>query len=284
MCRSAAQGGRRCPSAHPGVRRAQRALSGLLEQVAGQEAGHPADEAYLYAMLWADRALAAAAAGEDERAQRCGWAAQACGQAARRLLADPRAEAGFPSPLLPAPPTPRRPPSARVRAALERRRVPAADLPAIGYAHGTGHDPALSGPQHFRPVGNATAGATKPLGGLWCSPSHDDGTSGWTRFAGDEDLVRERLVVQPVTADPDARIYRIDSHEDLQVFTDAYLRPSPESPGSDKVTVDWPAAADDWDAVHLTKQGRAATHRSGRYNLFGWDVETVLFLRPAYRI
>ncbi|MFJ4680536.1 hypothetical protein [Kitasatospora sp. NPDC088783] len=267
------------------MRRARRAVAGLLEEVATRADGHPAEEAYLYAALWARQAEEAARAGEDDRAGRCGWAAQRCAETSRALLAGRGAAAAYPSPFDALPPGPRRRVPRALREELERRLVRGRDLPPIGYAHRAQHDPALTAPDRFRPAANHPQQA-KPAGGLWCAPLREGGSE-WTRYADDGD----ELVVTAVRPSARARVYRIDTAQDLQVLAAAYPRGTPDGrpPGRELTgwaspRVDWAAASRHWAAVHLTERGQQATHACEGVNLFGWDVETVLFLRPAYRL
>lgn len=155
------------------------------------------------------------------------------------------------------------------------------ELPPLVYAHD--HAPALAAPEHLAPV---YGGGRKPhFGGRWTSPvtrHTPDGTpsgSAWTDFSraemiGDQDYA----LLTEIFPVPDARVVAIDDLADLRALVAAHpYAIDPLTQG-----VDWPAVRDaGWDAVYLTAAGKAATAYSTP-DLYGWDVETVLWLRPAY--
>lgn len=158
---------------------------------------------------------------------------------------------------------------------VELVTVPGAALPLLGWHHRAEFDPAQIGPIQQDPF--------KPHGGLWTSPLRDeDGGTAWSAWCTSEafhleDFQRPTVVLR---ADPDARVYVIDSHADLVHLGIAYPAPilGSISPG-----VDWVTAAEDLDAIWLTEEGQWATRHTSP-SLYGWDCETVLWLRPALTV
>jgi hypothetical protein len=177
------------------------------------------------------------------------------------------------------------------------RQVAVTDLPPLAYAHGDNHDPALTHPDHFRPVVNSDIGASaKPHGGLWTAPVAEAGPDGtvlrtaWTDWYRDNEYGTDDyahfLWIRPR---PDARVLLIDTLDDLRAIVAAYPA-VPARPALDFLRnkyPDWPAlAAAGWDAVFLTDDGQWAT-RLPLYRepeLYTWDCATVLWLRPAYTV
>ena len=98
MCRSLAEGGRRCASGHPAVRAAKRAASKALAGAVA-EAGddHPATAAYLAAKAWAEKTQQAVKDGDEDTAKLCAANAKAAAKASKALLTGKPA-GDYPSP------------------------------------------------------------------------------------------------------------------------------------------------------------------------------------------
>ncbi|MFJ6073643.1 hypothetical protein ACIQFU_22850 [Streptomyces sp. NPDC093065] len=165
--------------------------------------------------------------------------------------------------------------------------ITAAALPPQAYAHSTDHDVQLTAnPANWRAIRNIGRGWVKPFGGgLWTSPvlgTRADGTPTdsawleWRRTNLEADTSEALLTeVWPVGS---ARLLLIDDQAHLAAIVDAY----PADDGSRYP--DWEAlATDGWDGVYLTDRGQWATRlpRSGP-DLYGWDLESCLWLRPSY--
>lgn len=106
MCRSLAEGGRRCASGHPAVRAARRAASNALAgAVAEGGADHPATAAYLQAKAWADKTQQAVQAGDEDAAKAYAANAKAAAKASNALLSGKQA-GEYPSTDEPARPRP----------------------------------------------------------------------------------------------------------------------------------------------------------------------------------
>ncbi|MCX5587608.1 hypothetical protein [Streptomyces erythrochromogenes] len=167
-----------------------------------------------------------------------------------------------------------------------------ADLPALAYSHSAAHDPALTHPAKFRPV--LSDGWVKPKSGsgLWTAPITARTALGapsdtaWLTFCREElwgagDAYTHLTEIQP---EPAARVLRIDTQADLIAIAGAY--PAQPIAGLSRGPYpDWAALAADWDAVYLTDDGQWATRLpySGP-DLYGWDVASVLWLRPRYSV
>jgi hypothetical protein len=171
--------------------------------------------------------------------------------------------------------------------------IAAASLPPQVYAHNPEHDLSLTAsPTHFRPV--ASIGWVKPkIGtGLWTAPatsrtdshSTDSAWLEWMRSEMDKDTSDYLLTeICPV---PSARILLIDDQEHLAAIVDAF----PSTPNGlaflNRRYPDWAAlAAAGWDAVYLTDRGQWSTRlpQSGP-DLYGWDLESALWLRHAFTV
>lgn len=182
-------------------------------------------------------------------------------------------------------------PEAEVAATLST--ISAADLPPLVYAHGADHDLALTAtPTAFRSV--VGAGWVKPTaGGLWTAPvtnSTPDGLpadSAWLEWCRIETPTGDYTHLTEIIPDASARVLVVDTQSDLIRIVDAYPASYDLHLSSiDDRYPDWPAlAANGWDALYLTDNGQWETRLPPRGpNLYGWDVATVFWLRPAYTV
>lgn len=115
----------------------------------------------------------------------------------------------------------------------------------------------------------------KPQGGIWTSSLLEDKLgSAWTVWCEREDYnlpkdgIWKAYLLQP---NEDARIYTIDSLEDLQYILNKY-----KSRGN----INYKKARKDYDAIHLTWKGQGATY----WELYGWDIESTIWLNEAYTV
>lgn len=153
-------------------------------------------------------------------------------------------------------------------------------------------------PETFKHVRNRQD-LIRPDHGTWCSPVTAWSAEGaptatnWTVFCATPDELgllsghhgkyTQFSRVEPL---PCARIYLIDTTEDLDRLVEAF--PLPPEHRMYRVTPDWEAmAASSWDAVYASEAG--ITANAGRLPIGGaslaqWDCSSVLFLRPAYRL
>lgn len=180
-----------------------------------------------------------------------------------------------------------------------------AALPVLGWHGQTPHlrrdrfQPPLPADLHFPRTG-------KPqTGGLWTSPvwrTHAGVIIGtqWTRHADDifEHVMRAAQFLTIVRPRPTAKVLLIERQAHLEAAVCRWpdLRRDRDdevdrwvlrlNEGRRAKRIDWPAAAREVDAVYLTEEGVEATKLDDpdRPNLWGWDVPTVLFLRPAFAV
>lgn len=174
--------------------------------------------------------------------------------------------------------------------------IPADMLPPQAYAHPEGHDVTLTAdPAHWRPIRGIGTGWVKPHGGtgLWTAPvtaHRADGTptdSAWLQWCRSEmDSDTSGLWLTEIWPTGDARLLLIDDQTQLAAIIDAYpAEPNPYVPHRNGGRYpDWEAlAADGWDGVYLTERGQWATRLPrGGPDLYGWDLESCLWLRPSY--
>ncbi|CAM5718908.1 hypothetical protein [Streptomyces fumanus] len=175
--------------------------------------------------------------------------------------------------------------------------ITAASLPPQVYSHAPEHNVELTAdPTHWRPVQGIGTGWVKPRGGtgLWTSPViawTEDGTPadsawlGWCRAETGADTSGQMLTeILPIS---NARLLLIDAQDHLTAIVATYpAEPNRFLPHRHGRYPDWEAlAADSWDGVYLTDRGQWATRmpRSGP-DLYGWDLESMLWLRPAYMV
>ena len=124
----------------------------------------------------------------------------------------------------------------------------------------------------------------KPQNAIW--------TSTWTKDKSYMSEWHERMrdiagFEQPQTEEcfvlvprKNLRIYEIDNRDNLVWLVNNYSLDGVPLERRTEGTLDWGKITKDFDAVHLTKRGQLAT-LSGIPNLWGWDVESTAWLRPA---
>lgn len=117
---------------------------------------------------------------------------------------------------------------------------------------------------------------TKPRGGLWTSPTTSTGSC-WIDWCYDANWGTAYYdTCTPITSTPTANITTIDSLADLTTLLGTF-----PGPDGDDTNLDYVKLSTVYDAVWLTSRGRVATCDLNKEpNLFGWDIETVLWLNP----
>lgn len=170
---------------------------------------------------------------------------------------------------------------------LTLRTATAADLPPLGWVARPDRpwDPKLwRDPSPWKPD------QIKPLGGLWSSPIGPDGLTAWQRWCELDEYDGDwgtRLA--RITPAPEARVVVVDSHADLTAAIARYVskRPEVSDPLLERLlwtkfaAIDFAEMAKDFDAFWLTRAGEYATRFNG---LYGWDCETVFWLRPTFEV
>lgn len=118
-------------------------------------------------------------------------------------------------------------------------------------------------------------------GGLWTSSylSRGEFCSDWHRWTKDKNFMVPQLEdCWMITPDPDARIYNVDTFEDLKWLVQNYRQTIPTYRESE-YDIDWEKVAKDFDAVHLTTRGQIQT-RYTKPGFYEWDAESTVWLRP----
>lgn len=131
----------------------------------------------------------------------------------------------------------------------------------------------------------------KPQGGLWASPLSDpaqphSGTA-WTQWCWQADYAvpEDGDIVTLLAPAPRAVFAVVDCLADLV----AMCRQWPLGIGHPRFAeavgplIDFEAAALSIDGIFLTEAGQRRT-RLTKPHLYGWDVATVLFLRPSFAV
>lgn len=119
----------------------------------------------------------------------------------------------------------------------------------------------------------------KPEGGLWTSPIDSD--YGWERWCEDNDF-RTEYFEDPtnnflIQLKPSARIYTINSLEDLNQLHNKFMQNVTSDPIRCFTFLDFEKISKYYDAIFLTEHGQWET-RLSTPNLYGWDCESVLIL------
>lgn len=150
----------------------------------------------------------------------------------------------------------------------------------------------LNKPGRFTP---GTPGSPGLWTSTWLGP---DRVSDWVRWCTDEAFRGPWFNVWVLAVEPDARVYEIDSGDDLDRLVSIYGVPAPPHAGTTLQRsldalgmfpfVDFDQIrADGWAGIHLTDDGQWATRyrydRSvGAPSLYGWDCESTLWFGWAF--
>jgi hypothetical protein len=124
----------------------------------------------------------------------------------------------------------------------------------------------------------------KPSGGLWTCRDHPRAQSAWRLWDRRNDMgfTRYRRTWRLTAVNP--RIYTIDTLADLLVALARW--PHHAFPGERFLfarEIDFAAmAAEGYDAVELTEDGRSATYIAFPDGLYSWDIPCILWLRWAF--
>ena len=138
--------------------------------------------------------------------------------------------------------------------------------------------------QFFNVPQNAEGCWVKPQGGLWTSSYHVEKGSYWVEWCrGESFRIPEEGKWQSwlLMPRPDAPIAIIDSIYDLQTILRAYTCAVGGGGWGGSGTIDFEKMAMQFSAIHLTDRGQEAT-RNTIPNLYGWDMESTLWLDWAF--
>lgn len=123
----------------------------------------------------------------------------------------------------------------------------------------------------------------KPFDGLWTS-TYTEGTSAWVEWCRAEEFgnpdKQTWFILEP---DASARIYEIDTLDDLLFLLAHYPHPDREQAiyGRFMAYLDFERISRDYDAIHLTDAGQWTT-RFSEPSLNGWDCECTLWFRWCF--
>lgn len=124
----------------------------------------------------------------------------------------------------------------------------------------------------------------KPDGGIWaCRYTPDEEfVSEWQRWCKCAQFPGNWNQGVVFNLKPNARIYTIDSYEDLERLAKQYkYKRNLSISGMVGICfqyLDFEALAKVYDAIELTGRGQSETRFSEPYNLYGWDVASILIL------
>jgi hypothetical protein len=122
----------------------------------------------------------------------------------------------------------------------------------------------------------------KAHGGLWTSTYHPAYGSDWVREAnGMFGWPKEGVEGFLLFPSPEARIYTVDSLDDLMGLHERYEAEDTELSHMFKV-LDYEKMSQDYDGMHLTERGQWETRLSHPYSLYGWDCECVYWFRWCF--
>ena len=143
-------------------------------------------------------------------------------------------------------------------------------------------------PTRFNKIENIP-GFCKPKGGLWSSPEKSEW--GWIDWCESEEFRLDKVRASSFRFKLRAKskVYKIDSIIDLlrvPYTKRKYEGLSYMSFMAMEKIIDFEKMAAEYDAIWLTVQGESQTRWpmdyrfSDNFNLYGWDCETLLVLRP----
>jgi hypothetical protein len=126
----------------------------------------------------------------------------------------------------------------------------------------------------------------KPTGGMWTSSLIDwEHGSDWVRWCLEEQFSHGSDNQFPswlLTPEDGVRVYTVDGFKDLQELHSAGFTFKPYEGLEHFTGLNFEALAGVYDAIHLTERGQAET-RFSVPNLYGWDCESVLWLKWAFK-
>jgi len=137
-------------------------------------------------------------------------------------------------------------------------------------------------PRSFDPIRNRMD-FVKPKGGLWTSTYHPKFISAWVFFCKTEyPEPLQGASLWQMTVKEDAKVYTIDTLEDLLKLDEMGLLKDSAMPGG-KV-IDFEKAAEVFDGIRLTDAGVENTGAADFHipTLYGWDVESTLWFRWVF--
>lgn len=123
------------------------------------------------------------------------------------------------------------------------------------------------------------SGDRKPKGAFWTS-TYNEGSSSWLEWCEMEMPGWVCTNNFLLTVDPNAKVYVINSLDDLEQLLAMY--PYSGFMSEYFSYVDWAAMANaGWDGVQVTEAGQRATRYSNP-GLYGWDCESTAWFRWVF--
>ena len=115
-------------------------------------------------------------------------------------------------------------------------------------------------------------------GGLWTSTCTPEGGD-WIRWCQGKSPDWIKGIAHLFTIKPTVRIYTINSLDDLKACP-CQKTDTRTIYGRFETRIDFEKMAEFYDGIHLTEEGQWKT-RMSEPNLYGWDCESTLWLRPT---
>jgi hypothetical protein len=136
-------------------------------------------------------------------------------------------------------------------------------------------------PKKLLPVKNPVGINNKPWHGLWTSTRVANG-SGWTNWCSGESFGRppNGWLLRPTPA----KVYVVHEVADLEELTRSFPGGYPRDlmlASYSRPQVNFEAAAEEFDAIHLTEEGQWAT-RFSEPSFYGWDCECTMWFRWCF--
>lgn len=122
----------------------------------------------------------------------------------------------------------------------------------------------------------------KPHGGLWASPTKDVDV-GWARWCIQEDFYVNKLDKYfDFKLKDNARVLRIEKIKELEKLPRVKLKDDLMTINNMNFDIDFEEITKNYDAilVYMYRDEENDFHRSMYFELYGWDVDTLLVLNP----
>ena len=127
----------------------------------------------------------------------------------------------------------------------------------------------------------------KPFGGFWTSTytPEEEHPSAWADWCSSEMPDKFKKESMILTVKKDARIFVIDSLDDVRVLWKKY--PLKDAIINSLCLLDWEKISQDYDGVQMTSKGQWDTRmprdmKDMHLSLYGWDVESTLWFRNVF--
>lgn len=127
--------------------------------------------------------------------------------------------------------------------------------------------------ENWNPCAEASGGLyNKPYGGMWTSPLGAEWS--WSDWCERENWTRDEDTQYRLSVEEGVSVYTIDSQQDLLNLIEQHGRDDLMRAGK---YINFESAFEEYDGIHLTTAGQRETRHSREADLYGWDVECVLW-------